>query len=111
MRDYLPENGRIRKLWAGETGLYRDHLKRLDAKSRNSRFGAGVSDTFIDDHVLMANGLDSVIHGFFVDDALRGAAELRPLGPGFGREPKWHSAWSRPGRATASARLCFAGRC
>jgi GNAT superfamily N-acetyltransferase len=99
MRDCLPEKGHIRKLWAGETGLYRDHLKRLDAKSRNSRFAAGVSDTFIDDYVVMANGLDSVIHGFFVDDALRGAAELRPLGLGFGREaeaafsvePPWQS--------------------
>ena len=74
MRDCLPENGRIRKLWVGETEIYRDHLLRLDTKSRHSRFGAGVSDSFIEDYVAMANGLDSVIHGFFVGDVLRGAA-------------------------------------
>jgi GNAT superfamily N-acetyltransferase len=27
-----------------------------------------------------------VVHGFFVDGIMRGAAELRPLGPAFGRE-------------------------
>jgi GNAT superfamily N-acetyltransferase len=99
MRDCLPENGRIRKLLAAETEIYGAHLKRLDPKSRNSRFGGGVADAFIDNYVVMANGLDSVIHGFFVDDVLRGAAELRPLGPGFGREaeaalsvePPWQS--------------------
>src|SRR5690348_7753623 len=99
MRDLLPENGRIRKLWAGETEIYRQHLLRLDGASRHSRFGAAVSDEFINDYVVMANTLDSVIHGFFVDDVLRGAAELRPLGDSFRHEaeaafsvePPWQS--------------------
>ena len=86
MRDILPESGRIRKLWSGETDIYREHLLRLDPTSRRSRFGGGVSDAFIDNYVALANGLDSVLHGFFVDGMLRGAAELRPLGPAFGDE-------------------------
>jgi len=86
MRDILPESGRIRKLWSGETDIYREHLLRLDPTSRRSRFGGGVSDAFIDNYVALANGLDSVLHGFFVDGVLRGAAELRPLGPAFGDE-------------------------
>jgi GNAT superfamily N-acetyltransferase len=86
MRDPLPQNGRIRKLWIGETELYRAHLLRLDPQSRRSRFGASVSDAFIANYVQVANSLDSVIHGFFVDDILRGTAELRPLGATFGHE-------------------------
>jgi len=108
MRDCLPENGRIRKLWVSETEIYRDHLLRLDTKSRHSRFGAGVSDSFIEDYVAMANGLDSVIHGFFVGDVLRGAAELRPLGPAFGREAEAafsvEPAWQSHGVGTALLR-------
>ena len=34
----------------------------------------------------LALGLDAVIHGFFLDGALRGAAELRPIGPAMRRE-------------------------
>ena len=99
MHDLLPANGRIRKLWVAETDLYADHLLRLDPRSRRSRFGAGVSDEFICQYVGMANGLDSVIHGFFVDGVLRGTGELRPLGATFAREaeaafsiePSWQS--------------------
>jgi len=86
MRDILPESGRIRKLWSGETDIYREHLLRLDPASRRSRFGGGVSDAFIANYVALANGLDSVLHGFLIDGMLRGAAELRPLGPAFGDE-------------------------
>jgi len=99
MRDSLPESGRIRKLWSGESDVYRDHLLRLDPSTRRSRFGGAVSDAFIAKYVVVANSLDSVIHGFFVDDVLRGAAELRPLGPAFTHdaeaafsiEPPWQS--------------------
>src|SRR5262249_43657000 len=81
MRDSIPATSRIRKLWSGESDLYRDHLLRLDFDSRRSRFGCAVSDAFIDRYVAIANGIDSVIHGFFVDGTLRGGGELRPLGP------------------------------
>jgi GNAT superfamily N-acetyltransferase len=86
MQDLLAASGVIRKLWIGEADRYRDHLLRLDAESRHSRFGGGVSDDFIRNYVGTTFGLSAVVHGFLVDGVLRGAAELRPLGPGFARE-------------------------
>ena len=86
MHDPLIDGGVIRKLWISETELYRDHLLRLDGESRRNRFGGGVSDDFIHSYVELAIGLDAVLHGFFVDGALRGAGELRRLGTGFAQE-------------------------
>ena len=86
MQDPLASSGVVRKLWLGEADRYRDHLLRLDAESRHSRFGGGVSDEFIRSYVSTTFGLSAVVHGFFVDGVLRGAAELRPLGPTFVRE-------------------------
>lgn len=74
------DGGAIRKLWIGETDQYRNHLLRLDPVSRRSRFSGAISDEFINRYVGISNRLDAVIHGFFVDGTLRGAAELRPLG-------------------------------
>lgn len=67
----------VRKLWLGETDAYRDHLLRLDPASRNTRFSGAVSDEFIARHAATATGFGIVVHGFFVDGILRGAAELR----------------------------------
>ena len=86
MQYLVAGTGVIRKLWIGEADRYRDHLLRLDADSRHSRFGGGVSDEFIRNYVDTTFGLSAVVHGFFVDGVLRGAAELRPLGPAFARE-------------------------
>jgi GNAT superfamily N-acetyltransferase len=86
MLEVLPEGGTIRKLWVGEADKYCDHLLRLDAESRHSRFGNAVSDAFVHNYVDLSLSLDAVIHGFFVDGFLRGAAELRPLGVRFARQ-------------------------
>ena len=86
MVDPLPHGGMIRKIWIGEAELYRDHLLRLDAVSRRSRFGGAASDEFVDGYADLALGIGAVIHGFFLDGALRGAAELKPIGPPLGRE-------------------------
>jgi GNAT superfamily N-acetyltransferase len=86
MQQPLPDGGVIRKLWIGEADRYRDHLLRLDAESRHGRFGGGVSDEFIAQYVATTLGLNTVVHGYFVDGVLRGAGELRPLGPAFARE-------------------------
>ena len=99
MRDILTDGGLIRKLWISEAERYRDHLLRLDPASRHCRFGSGVSDEFIHNYVPTTFALNAVVHGFFVDGVLRGAAELRPLGPTFAREaeaafsiePAWQS--------------------
>ena len=86
MHDPMIDGGAIRKLWISEPDLYRDHLLRLDGESRRNRFGGGVSDEFIRSYVGLSIGLDAVIHGFFVDGAMRGAGELRPLSTGFAGE-------------------------
>jgi GNAT superfamily N-acetyltransferase len=78
--DPLPDGGLIRKMWIGEAYQYRDHLLRLDSESRARRFGGGVSHESIRDYVDTSMWLDTIVHGFFIDGMLRGAAELRPLG-------------------------------
>lgn len=83
MHEPLPDGGAIRKLWIGETEAYRDHLLRLDRDSRHRRFSGTVSDEFIAHHAATANGIGVVVHGFFVDGVLRGAAELRRVGSAF----------------------------
>lgn len=80
--DDLLAGGVIRKLWLGDTALYRDHLLRLDRKSRHARFAGTVSDQFIRDHVNVAISTADVIDGFFVDGVLRAAAELQPVPSG-----------------------------
>ena len=90
----------IRKLWIAEADIYRDHLLRLDRDSRHGRFGGGVSDDFIRDYVGATFRLNAAGHGFFMDGALRGAAELRPLGPLLAREV----AAARPTPLSPSAR-------
>ena len=86
MHEPLPDSGMVRKLWINETDIYRDHLLRLDRESRRRRFSGAVSDEFIIHHAASANEIGVVVHGFFVDGVLRGAAELRSFGPMFARE-------------------------
>lgn len=86
MNELLPDGGVIRKLWAVDVGRYREHLLRLDPASRRNRFGGKVSDEFLASYADLASGLDTVIHGFFVNGTMRGAAELRPIGPLIARE-------------------------
>ena len=86
MHEPLPDGGAIRKLWIGETDAYRAHLLRLDRDSRYRRFSGTVSDDVIARHAATANGIGVVVHGFFVDGVLRGAAELRPNGSAFMHE-------------------------
>jgi len=96
MHDPLIDGGMIRKLWISEIEPYRDHLLRLDGESRRNRFGGGVSDEFIRSYVELSVGLDAVTHGFFVDGALRGAGELRPLGARFAGEAEAAFSIERP---------------
>ncbi len=85
--DPLPNGGLIRKMWIGETHKYRDHLLRLDKESRARRFSSGgISDECIRQYVDTSTWLDTIVHGFFVDGILRGAAELRPLDGPLGKQ-------------------------
>jgi GNAT superfamily N-acetyltransferase len=79
MYEPLVPGGTVRRLWAGGTELYRQHLLRLDAESRRNRFGGAVSDEFIRRYAEPSALIDAIIYGFFVDGVLRGAAELRLL--------------------------------
>jgi GNAT superfamily N-acetyltransferase len=97
MSNVLIDGGVIRKLWVSETEKYRAHLLRLDPESRRSRFSGAVSDEFINNFVDLTSNLDAVLHGFFVDGALRGVGELRSLGlkdeaeAAFSIEKDWQS--------------------
>jgi len=79
MPEPLISAGTVRRLWIGETELYRQHLLRLDAQSRRNRFGGAVSDEFIRRYSGPSAPNGAVIYGFFVEGVLRGAAELRLL--------------------------------
>src|SRR5260370_28593982 len=98
-------DGVIRKLWIDRAGPYRDHLMRLDAESRRSRFGGAVSDQFILNYIELSLGLDVVMHGFFVEGILRGVAELRPFGNGLAEEAEAafsiETPWQSHGVGTA----------
>src|SRR5665213_1584750 len=86
MQEPLPAGGTVRKLWIGEADAYRAHLLRLDRESRYRRFSGTVSDDIIAHHAASARGPGVVLHGFFIDGTLRGAAELRRIGSPFSRE-------------------------
>jgi GNAT superfamily N-acetyltransferase len=81
MHQVFIEGGLIRKLWSGETHAYRDHLLRLDAESRRNRFSGTIADEAIRSFATTARGRDVVVHGFFVDGVLRGAADLHIVRP------------------------------
>jgi len=86
MGEPLPHGGLIRKVWLGKAEQYRAHLLRLDTASRRNRFAGAVSDEFVRDYADFSLGIDAIIHGFFVDGTLRGAAELRQIGAPLARE-------------------------
>ena len=86
MHELLPNGGMVRKLWVGEADAYRDHLLRLDPESRHRRFSGAISDEIIARHAATISEIGVVVHGFFVDGTLRGAAELRHIGSPFATE-------------------------
>ena len=81
MHQVFIEGGLIRKLWGVETDAYRDHLLRLDAESRRNRFAGTIADDMVRTYAATTRGSDVILHGFFVDGVLRGAADLHILGP------------------------------
>ena len=86
MQQCFIEGGVIRKLWSIETNAYRDHLLRLDDESRRSRFSGAIADDMVRTYAATARGSDVIVHGFFVDGVLRGAVDLRIIGPLYRRE-------------------------
>lgn len=78
--------GIVRKLWSTERDKLRDHFLRLDKEHRRLRFGHAVSDTFLEEYASRVNDLNSVVYGYFEGDEMRAVAELRKMGPTWGRE-------------------------
>jgi GNAT superfamily N-acetyltransferase len=98
MLDPLPPRSVIRKLWIGESEILAEHLLRLDGEHRRNLFGASVADAYVRRHAARALSCGTVVHGFFVDGTLRGAAELRMPPPyagqaelAFSVEAQWQS--------------------
>ena len=96
MHDVLPHGGSIRKLWIGEAERYRDHLLRLDPVSRRNRFAGTVSDDFVRRYADLSLGMDAIIHGFFIEGVLRGAAELKPIGQPLANEAELAFSIEKP---------------
>jgi GNAT superfamily N-acetyltransferase len=93
----IPEaSHHIRKLWATDQDAFCNHLLRLDVDGRHDRFAMGVSDNFIRKYAELCFTMPGSIFGYFSDDALRGAGELRLIGDqgtaaeaAFSVEPGW----------------------
>lgn len=79
-------NGTIRKLWPMEADKFRDHLLRLDQKSRRMRFAHAVSDGFIVEYASRMGVNGAIIYGYFDGDQLRATAELRRMSDAWGDE-------------------------
>ena len=67
----------FRRLVYGEAFLYRDHLLRLDSDSRYARFSGTVSNGTIANYCKAIEWNNTAIIGFFDNDELHGAAEIR----------------------------------
>lgn len=76
------KEGVIRRVHGTERQGYRDHLMRLSPNSRRSRFGGGVSDLFVAQHIERLFDGNAIVYGWIVDGAIRAAAELHPVGSG-----------------------------
>jgi GNAT superfamily N-acetyltransferase len=107
MQTVYVEGGFVRKLWDVETDAYRDHLLRLDSESRHNRFSGSVADEAIRSFAGAVHGPDVIIHGFFVDGVLRGAADLHMVMPGNLREAEAAFSIEKPwqSRGVGSALL------
>ena len=67
----------IRRLWPSDMEGFRDHLLRLDSRSRHERFGGGMSDDFLMRYAEHCFGQGDLLYGAFIDGHMCGAAELR----------------------------------
>lgn len=76
MRSKKPINGAFRTVWPWERATYIAHLLRLDPTSRRARFHGAINEAAIRDHVDKAFGGGTHVIGWFLEGAIRGAAEI-----------------------------------
>jgi RimJ/RimL family protein N-acetyltransferase len=74
--------GTIRKLFATDLPLFRDHLLRLDVETRHNRFVTAVNDAFLTQYSERCFATDAIVFAYIEDGVVRGAAELHPLDDG-----------------------------
>jgi len=77
----LADEVRIRRLWPADVSAYREHLLRLDADARYSRFGTFVSTEVVAEHAHGCFGAGTFVFGCFIDGVIRAAAEMHVLEP------------------------------
>jgi GNAT superfamily N-acetyltransferase len=73
------EHHHIRRLWPADIAAFRRHLKRLDADTRQARFGSPVNDQFLEAYADTAHRLSTLIYGAYYGNEIRASAELRSL--------------------------------
>ena len=66
----------IRILAQEELPLLRDHLLRLDPKSRRDRFHGVVDDSFIANYIVRCFGPNTIVIAYIENDEVHGVAEL-----------------------------------
>lgn len=76
---FPPLNPVIRRLKAHDQAAITGHFLRLDAETRNMRFGGSVGEKFVTDYAGRILSIDAVVFGAFVDHDLHGVSELRRL--------------------------------
>lgn len=69
----------IKALGQAELALYHQHLLRLGWQCRRSRFGNETSDQFLRGYVDRVDLANTAVLGYFSEDGMRGAIELRSL--------------------------------
>jgi GNAT superfamily N-acetyltransferase len=67
----------IRRLWRSDLPAFKAHLHRLDQDTLYNRFGGFASGAFLDDYAETCLRDGSVIYGYFDQDLIHGAGELR----------------------------------
>ena len=79
MSDTTATNLEVRRLWPSDMEAYRDHLLRLDPRSRHERFGGGMSDDFLVHYAEHCFGQGDLLYGAFIDGRARrrGGAALQ----------------------------------
>lgn len=71
----------IRRLWPADRNVVLDYFLRLDPDARASRFMGNVGEAGVRAYAAQAVSAEGVMYGAFVEGALRGLGELRPMGP------------------------------
>src|SRR3954470_1317082 len=71
----------IRRLWPVDRDAVLDYFLRLHPDTAGSRFMGNVSEAGVRAYAAQAVHSEGVMYGAFMDGALRGLGELRPMGP------------------------------